>query len=353
MKRILVNIVFVSIFFLTLNGQSHNTNFEFSGMDKFWKIVEVFESNREPDEQMWNELFSTPGYNVLTIKEFQKEFFKNKFRVAYKPEKVNEYENALKNPTDAYYLKHYKEVAKNKSFLKSQINKLMQSSKNKIAANKALNFLPMSSVSDYPPVSFLIFANDGRGNSPIVIDLYATTDWDFIPFLAHEYHHWYRNRIVKINYGRVENVDRIFYETISQLEAEGIADQVDKADWFNNKSKNKKRERNYLISVEDSPRVIKEMNKLLEQISDEKSLKRNNFSRIKQIVPHGGHPTGFYMARMILKQLGKTELVRTVGNPFAFFKTYNNAVKLSGNYDVLFSSKAMKIVSELENKYLY
>jgi len=351
-KRISKNIVFILLLVLTTKGQSHNSNFEFSGMNKFWEIVEIIKSNEVPTEKLWNDLFSTPGYKVLTQSEFKKEFFIKNFTLAFNPNKKAEYERTIKNRSDAYYLEHYRKADENKSFLVSQVNKLKISNKNSIAANKALNFLPMNNVNDFPPVSFVIFANDGRGYSPIVIDLFASTDWDFIPFLAHEYHHWYRNRLVKINYSRVNSEDKVFIETISQLEAEGVADQVDKAEWFLNKRNLGEREKNYIKSVEDSPGILKKIIELLEQISDNVSLKRKNFDIIKEIVPQGGHPTGFYMARMILKQLGRGELVRTVGNPFVFIHTFNNAAKMEGINEIIFSSRAMRVVSELENNYL-
>ena len=331
-------------------GQFHNTNFDFSSINIFWSIVDELKINKEPSEDLWNKLFSTPGYSVLTISEFSKDFFKEKFRQAFSSRYSAKYLEEMKNPRAAYYLNHYKKVFEKKSELQQQINKLKSSNLNKQVLDIVLNYLPMNSADVYPDVAFIIFANDGRGYNPIVIDLYATIDWDYITFLAHEYHHWYRNRFYAIDYSIIHKEDKPLFEILSQLEAEGIADQIDKKNWFQESSKNR-REELYINLVSDSPSIINKMNSILEEISDNRYAIEVLGEKLKSVVPLSGHPTGYFMAKTILDALGRSELIKTVGNPFSFIKQYNNAARIKGSKDI-FSSKAIKIIDQLERLYI-
>lgn len=350
MSLLLKIITTLMVFMSVSSGQYHNNNFDFSAIDTFWKIHHELKNNREPSQDLWNELFSNPGYKVLTNREYTKEFFIQKFRIAFSPKYSLEYEDKLNDPSEAYYLKHYKNVENKRAELSRQIQKLQKSNLNQRLLNMVMNYLPERNINTYPDVAFVIFANDGRGYNPIVIDLYASIDWDYISFLAHEYHHWYRNSFPKFNFSLVDKSEYVLVEVLSLIEAEGVADQIDKAGWFT-KSNPDTRESGYIRAVNNSPEIIKKMNALLEQIVDRRENISEIGSKIKNLVPNGGHPTGFFMAKSIIDALGRNELIKTVGNPFEFVKQYNNAARMQKNCPV-FSSKAMKIVAELERKYI-
>ena len=335
---------------VSVKAQFHNSNFEFSGVEYFWNIVDAYQNKGEPSPNEWERLFNSPGYKVLIRSEFTKEFLKTKFEQVCK-DYIN-LNNVKISARDRYYLTHYKKVLENRQNLQFQINKLKSASYNQQAVNKALNYLPIKQVNEYPQVSFVIFANDGRGYSPIVIDLLATMDWDFVPFLAHEYHHWYRNKLDKVQWHRIESDDRLIMEVLSQLEAEGIADQIDKSQWDGKSVKQGTLERNYIAMVNQSPSVLEKVDKLFSEIASSNDKRVANYTKIKSAIPQGGHPTGFFMATMILKTLGRSELVRTVGNPIRFIKTFNNAARMKGKSGLAFSFEAMKVIEELERKYI-
>ena len=63
----------------------------------------------------------------------------------------------------------------------------------------------------------------------------------------------------------------------------------------------------------------------------------------------GGHPVGAYMAERIDDRLGRAALIATVGNPFAFFRQFNEAEGRAGVRP--FSEATLKLVADLEAGY--
>ncbi|MDX1702461.1 MAG: hypothetical protein R3250_17665, partial [Melioribacteraceae bacterium] len=122
----MLKILFFLLFFIThvSIGQSRNQNFEYSGIDKFWQIVKVLEANLEPSHKEWNDLFSTPGYKILTRNEFSRSFFEENFRLVFKPNLRKELEKALNSKKNIHHLGHYIKIRDNKSLIKNQLNKI-------------------------------------------------------------------------------------------------------------------------------------------------------------------------------------------------------------------------------------
>lgn len=347
------NILFFLITLTTVSfSQSRNSNFEFSGMEQFWKITDKLSRNQEPSNRDWNNLFKTPGYKVLTSGEFKEEFFKEKFRLVFKPVENNRLQKALKNDRNKHHLLHYIKVKENSRLIRDQYKKLKRNKENIIALNRTLEYLPQNSVSQYPPVSFLIFESNGRGSSPIVVDLAASIEWDFVSFLAHEYHHWYRGKQLKYNQRKVSSADRALIDALNLIEAEGVADMVDKKDWYT-KSSNaiSSYARRFISDVQRTGGVIKSIDASLIQISKNPNQIRNYGQKIWQALPQRGHTTGYYMARLILEYSNKRELVQCVGNPFRFIQTYNKAAKRAGSNYPKFSEASIKVIKDLEIKY--
>lgn len=342
------------IFLLLLSSISfsQNSNYDFSGMHKFWEIVDILKTNKEPANSEWNELFNTPGYKVLTSGEFTRQFFIENFKLVFMPSKQNELNEALKNGKNLNHLTHFIKVRDNRKIISDQQSKLMANNFSQTAVKRTLEFLPQSNVDQLPPVSFVIFENNGRGSSPIVVDLCASLEWDFMSFLSHEFHHWYRNRQVQINYNKVSEDDEILINALAKIEAEGIADMVDKRDWFTKSSKSISiYAKQFINDVGNSPYVINKMDEYLSGLnSNLKNIKvigRN----ILEVLPQQGHTTGYFMASLILEKEGKNEIVKCVGNPFKFIHLYNSAAKKSNNRYPQFSNKSIENLEILEKKF--
>lgn len=345
-------ILLISLYLSTFSFAQRNSNFDFSGITKFWEIADILEHNQQPSEQKWNELFNTPGYRVLLRREFSRNFFKDNFSLVFMPSKRSALNKALRSGRNRTYLQHYIKVRDNRVRIDEQERKIKYSNYSQTAINRTLKFLPQNHVNQLPPVSFIIFESNGRGSSPIVVDLAATIEWNIVGFLAHEFHHWYRNRELKYRTYGVAPEDAAIINTLSRIEAEGIADQVDKIKWFTEASNSVSRyARTFINDVGKTPYVIQKMDNYLTAIAQDQNKKFTYSRKFQNLLPELGHTTGYFMSSLILQEFSRNDLVKCVGNPFRFIKLYDKAAKMtSGNYPG-FSDKALKIINELERKY--
>ncbi len=347
-KKVLLLVLVFSSFNI---AQNINENFDFSGMNQFWKITSILETNREPSNEDWHSLFSTSGYKVLTSGEFTREFFVQNFKLVFMPSLKKELTKTLKSGRNIHFLEHYIKVRDNKKKIKNQQLTLQRNSYNRSAVSKTMEYLPFNT-SQYPPVAFVIFESNGRGSSPIVVDLAATLEWDFMGFLSHEFHHWYRNKNLQYDIYKIKHEDNDLVDALAKIEAEGIADMVDKKDWFSKSSNSiSSYARQFINEVGRAPYVINNIDQLILQIVKTPSLAKSKGKEILNSLPQSGHTSGYFMASLILENIGKNALVETVGNPFDFILLYNKAAEKSrGRYPV-FSEDSIKYIKQLKIKY--
>ncbi len=354
-------LIILLIFSLSCKQQQEkDTGFDFSGMEQFFVIASILEEDREPSAEKWNRLFETPGYNVLTDGEFTREFFADRFKIVFMPSKAYELEQALKKEQDQpfhlQHVHHYVQARENKEELKDYMNELKANAAEILdnSAEKAKRYLPPIDDQGYIPVSFLIFANDARGYTPVVIDmLFAVELGDLLHVLiGHELHHYYRSKVLVYDRDVVEEEDENLIWVFDQIHCEGMADQIDKRKLISSEDGPLHFfAGQWEAMVQNAPEYINEMDKLLCEIADYPKRKEEISSQLRKKLPMSGHPVGFYMTNVVIENLGKEELVEKAGNPFAFFRLYNNAAGID-NRHTTFSKKAIKVIEELENKYV-
>ncbi len=330
-----------------------NTNIDFSGTEKFLELTAVLEKDQEPSSEQWNALFSTPGYDILITREFRKEFFIERFKLAFMPSKREALEAKIEEEEGfwAQFLPHYVRAKNHRQLIIEQMEKLKALNFMKAAMDEAMNFLPDFPLKEYPPISFVIFGPDARGYRPVVVDvLYAYDQGDLlIPFIAHEFHHYFRDQF--FDYAQEQDIIWV----VNQIQAEGIADQINKGKWFHDKilySQYAEKNKNYLAWYEKSPEIIREMDRLFAAMGEYPKKKKELGQKLNAIVPMSGHPTGFYMSNLIIEQLGKDALVKEIGNPFAFIRLYKKAADRKGGATPTFSEKAIQFILMLEKRYI-
>jgi hypothetical protein len=310
-------------------SEGQNPSFDFSGITAFWDVVDTLLQDRSPSSEQWDRIFETPGYAALTASEFDPEFFKEQFALAYQPSREAERVAALDSATSTRFLRHYRRVGDARSQLEEQAGLLRRTPLCNDALTRSRAFLPEPQYTECPPVSFVIFANDGRGYDPIVVDLLASISWDIGPFLAHEFHHWIRNRQLAFDWSAVAAEDRDLLWVLDQLQAEGIADHIDKAAWMEDEAAIPTGRASYAAEyrrhVLDAAALLGTVDSLLCELSDSGADRLAAGARLRSMIPQSGHPTGFYMARTILETLGREALVQELGNPFNFVVRYQEA----------------------------
>ena len=319
---------------------------DFSGLDRFLELTAVLEKDEEPAKELWDSLFATPGYAVLLRNEFQRDYFAERFRLAFMPSRAEALNEQMKKDSGlrAKILPHYVRV---KAMRGAIVRWRAEQRPDEIyaeAARKAGSLLPEGAVSGLPDVSFVIFAPDSRGYDPVALDVLYCMDQGkkLADLVGHEFHHFYRNRFVDLTQ------DQITLAIVSQIHGEGIADLIDKALWIRKPEADLTSDEAAFVKLyRDTPAVVKIMDDLLARMSDMKMGRWSLGNDLRKAVPQSGHPTGLYMAMLIDEELGREALVGVSVDPFGFFRLYQQAAVKRGGETPRFSEKALVFLDRL------
>ncbi len=335
------------------------SKFDFSGINQFWILYAKLTNDEIPDNSDWSNLFDTPGYNELIRKEFSKEFFIKYYSYAFMPSYQKESEDELaKDNRRVQYLKHLISI-KDKIELLKNYQKQLENDSMIIAdaIEMTKKYLPKNVQNNLEPVpiAFVFFGNDARGYSSIIIDLlFAAENKELVRyFIAHEAHHFYRNKHLTFIIPDEPLKELTLLNTLNQLQAEGIADRIDKKNiLFNEGIMAKSGFANmYKKHLANSISIISKFDSLLILISKEDTNQEEYIDNLNSVIPMSGHPTGYFIADIISEELGKNELIRDWGNPHSFFEKYNHAAKISKKGYPIISEDSINYIKKLLEKY--
>jgi len=319
---------------------------DFSGLKKFLEITALLAEDKEPAPEQWDALFANAGYAVLLQREFQRDFFVARFRLAFMPSRAEALKEQLKKETGSrvQYLSHFLRA----KALRPEIERWMAEARPaelyQEAVEKARALLPEGAIDGWPAVSFVIFAPDSRGYNPVVLDALFCMDLGgrLADMVGHEFHHYYRNRFVDLTQ------DQATLWVIGQIHGEGIADLIDKAGWTRkNEETLTPREKDFMKLYRESPSFIRTMDDLLARMSEMRTGRGELGFELRRILPQSGHPTGLYMALLILEELGRPAIVKVAYDPFGFFRLFQEAAVKRGGETPRFSEAAMKFLDTL------
>ncbi len=324
---------------------------DFSGATVFLELTALLEKDQEPAPEQWDRLFATPGYAVLVKRDRPRDFYAERFRLAFMPSMRAECEARVKKDTgfNAQFLLHYVRARDMRKDIERRLEELRQMDIHGRAIARARALLPATAGAEAPTVAFVIFAPDARGYDPVVIDVLFSLDDKsrFEDFVAHEFHHWYRGRMVGLN----QDAETLW--VIDQIHAEGVADLVDRAGLPKKPAESlSPREKDYMRFYGETPAFLRKLDEALAKMADMKTGRRELAEELQRAVPLSGHPTGLYMAGLILEVHGREALVGTVPNPFAFFRLYDRAAVKKAGAAPRFSAKALRFLRDLEKRYL-
>jgi hypothetical protein len=380
-KRVAVLACFVmgfcTSFILTQEVKNINLGFDFSGVEEFWKIVDILKADTEPAEEQWGAMFETPGYAELIRREFKPDYFKNAMRAVYMPSQKSLAEELIQEDEKkggflAWYtplvIKGFRNADRDRDWIQSRIMELKSYPYLEKASEQALRFLPEEQAEDYPAVAFIIF-NDSRGYNPLIIGISEKEDlnpteldclhrqgrdkhWPFVLHLAHEAFHLYRDKKQEYTFPERNSPDYPVIWILDQIENEGIGDLINREQlYFDDGCFAEKEEaESYRKEQQAQPSIIRIMDAILTEMAVNSSLIGQFGRQLRSFIPQSGHPTGFFMARIIVRQYGKEALVNIVRNPFKFFYLYNEAARKDRQAPVL-SDQAINLIKMLEAKY--
>jgi hypothetical protein len=362
---------------LTQDVKNINPSFDFSGIEEFWKIVDILKADKEPTDEQWQAMSETPGYAELIRREFKPDYFKNAMRAVYMPSQKSLAEELIQEDKQkggffAWYtplvIEGFRNADRDRDWIQVRIKELKSYPYLKKAAEEALRFLPKEQAEDYPAVAFIIF-NDSRGYTPLIIGLSEKEDlssteldclhrqgcdkhWPFVLHLAHEAFHLYRDKKKEFNFPERNSPDYPIVWILDQIENEGIGDLINREQLYYDDGcfVETDRAERYRKEQEAQPSIIRIMDAILKEMAVNSSLIGQLGRQLRSFIPQSGHPTGFFMASVIVRQYGKEALVKIVRNPFKFFYLYNEAARRNRRAPVL-SDQAIDFIKMLENKY--
>jgi hypothetical protein len=249
---------------------------------------------------------------------------------------------------------HVISVAKEKPELQFYQKRLLESKFVDSLATIAQLYLPKGTIKsiNYPNVIFGFYQPDANGGiNGITLDLKFTKDYhDFTFMVAHEMHHYY---VENIRRKMAENSNDSAYGLINaviQLQFEGIADQIDKERLL---AAGGKGIPPFLYNLfrsnyENPVQNLVKVDSLLKVIYQNPETVKSNGELIRELLPLGSHPHGYYMSQIIKSVYGTPGLISTVYNPFDFIRLYNKAAHKKGLFS--FSKEAIAYLDKLEKK---
>ncbi len=344
----------ISVLMILTFSFGYPQGMDFSGMNVFWEIMESLEKDIMPPEEKWDDLFNTPGYITGNEHEFSHDYFKKYYTLAYMPSKQKELETELQRSSFyTPYLRHIADIKKHKEDIIKKQKELESSDEVFMEAlERVKRYLPEGIIEKYPKptVAFMIFGPDGRGYETLLVDLvyFLENEERAVSFMAHEMHHYYQNKESVMREGEAE-----LLWVIKQIYAEGLADQIDKKVEFfgDGVTAQSDRAKRFRELVDDSPNVIRKMDSLIKDIVLNPELYKTNALKISGLVPQSGHPTGYYMAFALCDHAGPENLVEDFGNPFSFFRRYNDMARRSNGKYPPFSDESIQLIGDLEKRY--
>lgn len=323
---------------------------DYSGVDAFWSVVDRLKEEETLSEQDWTQLFEKPYYKFYADwgqQAYMQKVFGNTFLPSRQPIRdsiinLNNWETLL--------LKHLLSV----DTLRAELQEFRMQLEKRDLLREALKqtkvYLPKGLIKrngNKPKVAFGFYQPDGNADASIAIDLKLAMDIDIVGFIAHEAHHYYaykHQRKFKEN-----DSTKSIVHAISQLQLEGVADLIDKEVFLKSKGEGFPTRvfETYQKHFNNPFPVLNQLDSLLVLTAEKREDIKKNGKQIKDLLPLAGHPHGYYMARIILKEEGKKALLKTIENPFAFIPTYNTAAKKTQGAFV-FSDKAIDFLKKLE-----
>ncbi|MCG3220873.1 MAG: hypothetical protein H7641_05780 [Candidatus Heimdallarchaeota archaeon] len=327
-----------------------------SGFEKFLELAEMLEKGKVVSEKSWNELFDTPGYRVLINREYNRDFFVKAFTLIFNPELKEKLHEEL-DSSIGRYLKYYLEVKENRKNYTKDLTVIKDNWKI-IEANifsRATSFLPDHEYKNEPVISVVIFDTDARGYDNIIIDACFTESFEsFVSIASHELFHHLRNQQLCYNKDKIKEEDKDIVQVLNQIHSEGIADHIDKDYFIYGNVKTAFPDdyiKQYKKHVNEAPEIISRIDKKIQELSNEEKESINIGKELKKIVPLSGHPLGYSMTKLVIKNALVGKLIKEVGNPFSFFELYNEAARRDKEVKSMFSDDFLKIIKDLEDKY--
>ena len=335
-----------------------STGLDFSGVDQFWRVVDILAKDSEPSDTQWQALLGTPGYRLAQTAIGN--VVQEDLELTFRPSRRAEFDSLAARPGErAFRLRHLARAPSLRQQLEAFRDSLSRSAPIAEAIRTAQRFLPPGATADGEPpvVAFAVFRDDGYSLGPgIIVDLIHAYESNLVLFLAHEFHHTYVGRAQeKTMPDRSGQPDRPndlpLRSALQGLRSEGLADLIDKPHPLT--STNPVRAA-YVTRYNDeyakTPATLHQIDSLLVVIAGDSSQMGPAGQRVRTLLWSNSHASGAYIARTIYERFGVDSLFPAITSPIAMLRTYTAAEKARGN-PAPFSPAAWRVLESFERRY--
>lgn len=361
MKRVSLILIFALV--LSLNNHAQGQQIDLSSVDYFFIIKDKISSGKSINESDWTHLFNTSGYKISARSSTRKDIIKEMMLIAYNEElKIKKdsilnisIEENIKKPYDLLRqmtLLNFIDYSKNDKKIKAFRNEYDFLLIPNLSVKRLKSFLinPIDSLISIPSINFLCYEPDAQSKgTDIVCDFnlfFKQTQAERINFIAHETFHKYRRNFVNDNLFK----SNILLQEIDKLQDEGIADLIDKKENLHESLGGKGLPElfveQYIDAYKNTPKILQEFDSLVNSFMNKQISNEQLESKLNNFFLSGGHPNGYYMARLIEKAGLREEMLNKFYSPVDFIKVYNKAAQLENDY--VFSNKLIDYLETLK-----
>lgn len=363
MKQYCLILIYLLLFSnLPCHGQGDSFVEKYSSESAFGilDIGEYIHSGSVADEESWDRLFATSGYqkylstsrgNVL------RSMLKAATELAFSPDRDAEVDSMLLLTPDAsdYQALMSQNMCK-LARRQYEARRFMEETDFPGLLSKAdrlvKKYLPQRAVSGEVTLNDLYLIctipdASVRDNS-VLLDLNLAMDMteeEIVRLLAHEFFHNYRETALKDEPGNS------FWKIFNCFENEGIADLIDKGEHPEAMyvRYGASFESLYLHEYQNSSNTLQKLDSLLSvyQVNPVKG----EFAPVADLLVFNGHPTGYYMARLICEEGLQKELIEAFDSPATFTELYNEAASRRnkrGGQEYLLSKEMARYLHQVE-----
>lgn len=339
------------------DGPTYDT----SGLDIFWETVDILAEDREPSEAEWSRLLEHPGYRVIERKGSRAEPLRTCMSVVFRPSLRGEMEATMEDGDSRVrrICGHLEAARDRREELLRFASTALDEEELVEAIEQASRYLPDDGTTGEPPATYVIlFEPNGFGGESLALDVVMLNDVSRrmrVEYLAHEFHHVYKNRLSTVSVPE-DDPDARLVGALSGLADEGVASLLDKRSWLEPAYTDTLPEPWHGVGASfrelyaGSPDALTAIDAALRGVGADSVAASDAGRAISSALPWGGHPTGMYMALAIEQAEGPERIASLATDHLEFLLAYQDvASRQEGLYR--FSDEALAVLRRLAREH--
>lgn len=339
------------------DGPTYDT----SGLDIFWEMVDILAADRAPTEAEWNRLLEHPGYRVIERSGSRAAPLRTCMSVVFRPSRHDELEATMEDGDSRVrrICGHLEGARDRREELLRFARAALDGEELLEAIEQASRYLPDDGTTGEPPATYVIlFEPNGFGGASLALDVVMLNDVSRrmrVEYLAHEFHHVYKNRLSTVSVPE-DDPDARLVGALSRLAEEGIASLLDKRSWLEPAYTDTLPEPWLGVGAEfrelyaGAPDALAAIDAALRGVGADSVAAGDAGRTISSALPWGGHPTGMYMALAIERDGGPERIAPLATDHLEFLLAYQD---VASQNDALyrFSDEALVVLRRLAREY--